>query len=83
MINDELAALLEGCHRRAEVRLAVALPGLTPVEMTVAGITATKNLLMIPGHVGDPVPGTVWLLSGIITGPLSPWYWHPEHRRLP
>ena len=83
MIVNDLAILLEGCHTRAEVRLAVAQPGSVPVEMTVVGITTTKALTALPGPPGDMEPGTVWLLSGSVTRAVPTLLWLPRHRRQP
>lgn len=80
MTNEELATLLEGLHRHADARLAVALPGMPPVEMTIVGAASGKSLGL---PLGGGLPGAVWLLSGAVIGPLPPWWWLPRHRHQP
>lgn len=79
MNNEDLMGLLEGRHAATEIRLAVALPGLAPVEMSVAGVVTPKSL-GLPGAEAAPV---AWLLSGTVTGEASPWWWSPHRRQQP
>ncbi len=77
MTNDELTTLLEGLDLRAEAQLAVALPGLPPLGMTITGAVTGKSLQLSP-HCATP--NSVWLLSGMVTHPIPPWWWLPCYR---
>lgn len=80
MTNDELCDLLEGRHTEAAVRLAVMLPGLPPLDMALFGAVTEKSLRLPDA---DRMPGTVWLLSGAVTGLASPLWWLPRYRLRP
>lgn len=46
MTNDDLANLLEGRPCRAKIRLAVALPGLPPMQTALVGAVTSKTVAM-------------------------------------
>jgi hypothetical protein len=85
MTVAELMALLEGCHCRSEVRLAVVVEGGAPVELAIAGITSSNRLPPaehVPGQ-GDPEPDVVWVLGGQPLGTVTAEHWDPRYRRRP
>lgn len=83
MTVTELMALLEGCHRLSEVRLAVRGNDGLPVEAAIVGITSSNRLppaRHVPGQ-GDLKPDVVWVLSGEPSGSVAADHWKPEYRR--
>jgi len=69
---EALACLLEGRPVFWPVRLAVTVPGIRPLRMTLVGATTLPN-----------EADGVWLLSGTVIGEAAEWWWSPERRLLP
>ncbi len=81
MTVAELMALLEGCDRRCEVRLAFAVDDGAWQAIPVALVSFAAAIVTTP--LPPPRPGTVWIIAAKEKTAFAAEAWTPTSYRLP